>query len=105
MLDAEILGVSRSFVNKYVTPFLDERIEVIYSPNKAQGGKHAPPSSGDNGFAKAKSRRVKAVENHEGQSKSNPLYQSTYRYLYLTRSWYLGIRDLESLRVLILARL
>ncbi|KAI1116790.1 hypothetical protein F5Y14DRAFT_33601 [Nemania sp. NC0429] len=68
MFDAEILGVSRSFVSKYVTPYLDERNEVIPASNHAEGGGQTLESHENDGSARAKAKRVKVVDKHEGQS-------------------------------------
>ncbi|KAI0481568.1 hypothetical protein F4859DRAFT_425170 [Xylaria cf. heliscus] len=72
MADAEILGVSRSFVDKYVTPFLDERNEVLSSPSRARGGGYALKSRGDDSSTKAKSKRMKVIEGYEGQMSAKP---------------------------------
>ncbi|TGJ80071.1 hypothetical protein E0Z10_g8704 [Xylaria hypoxylon] len=63
ILDAEIMGMSRSFVDKYITPCLDKRNEVL------------PRSHGDDGSAKANSKRMKVIEKHEGQMSQKPRSQ------------------------------
>ncbi|KAI0911255.1 hypothetical protein F4823DRAFT_586530 [Ustulina deusta] len=67
MLDAEILGVSRSFVGKYITPFLDQRHEVLSA------------SRGGDGLTNAKSKRIKGIEKHEGQMSGKPRLQVSER--------------------------
>ncbi|KAI8951759.1 hypothetical protein F4801DRAFT_261652 [Xylaria longipes] len=75
ILDAEILGVSPLFVSKYVTPFLDERNEVLSAQNHSKGGGHTLISHDNDDSTKAKSKRMKEFEKHEGQMSGNPRFQ------------------------------
>lgn len=84
MFDAEILGVSRSFVSKYVTPFLDEGEEIVPAPDHAEGGGQTLESRSDDGSMRVKPNPMEVLENHEGQSKSNLVQKCTYLYSYLT---------------------
>ncbi|KAJ8120121.1 hypothetical protein O1611_g10447 [Lasiodiplodia mahajangana] len=59
IFDAEILGVSRPFISKYVTPVLDKRNEALLAPNHAR------------------TKRVKGVEKHEGQMAERPRSQTS----------------------------
>ncbi|KAI1196064.1 hypothetical protein F5X97DRAFT_224437 [Nemania serpens] len=67
MVDAEILGVSRSFFSKYVIPFLDERNQIAPPPNHAEGGGKTLGSRGNDGSTRAGAKRPKVSENHEGE--------------------------------------
>lgn len=84
MFDAEILGVSRSFVSKYVTPFLNERNEIVPAPNSAEEGRQTLGSRGNDDSTRTKAKRMKVFEKHEGQGKSDLDQNSNYIYLYLT---------------------
>ncbi|KAI0506348.1 hypothetical protein F5B22DRAFT_450413 [Xylaria bambusicola] len=61
ILDAEILGVSRSFVDKYVNPCLEKRNETLSGPNHLRGGGSVAKPHGDGGSMKAKTKRLGEV--------------------------------------------
>ncbi|KAI0440170.1 hypothetical protein F4803DRAFT_485891 [Xylaria telfairii] len=58
MFDAEILGVSRSFVEKYVNPCLEKRNEVLSTPNQPRGGSSVSKPHGGDGSTKARTKRT-----------------------------------------------
>ncbi|KAI1749937.1 hypothetical protein F4782DRAFT_533019 [Xylaria castorea] len=75
ILDAEILGVSRSFVGKYVTPFLDEKKEVLPAPNHAEGSGHILILRGNDDSTEAKSEPMKVFQKDQGQMSGKPQFQ------------------------------
>ncbi|RWA10619.1 hypothetical protein EKO27_g4488 [Xylaria grammica] len=61
MLDAEILGVSRSFADKYVNPCLEKRNETLSGPNQPRGGGSVVKPHGDGGSTTAKTKRLREI--------------------------------------------
>ncbi|KAI1740850.1 hypothetical protein F4680DRAFT_87392 [Xylaria scruposa] len=67
ILDAEILGITRSFVIKYITPFMNRRNEFLPAPGHADTGWYTSGSFGNKGSTMIGSKTMKVYEKDQGK--------------------------------------
>ncbi|KAI0549359.1 hypothetical protein F4679DRAFT_547641 [Xylaria curta] len=78
ILDAEVLGVPRLFVSKYVTPFLNQRNEALPAADHAETGWHTSGSFGNEDSTMIGSKTMKVYEKGQGKTmREKPQFQSS----------------------------